>query len=513
MKKRPIEIRDMELPGEFPYTRGLDLAENWRGHSGVINCRKIVRSTSELSLYLRNIAAGGQLHIWLDFDNLTLKGKDGDDETEEDNHRLSGINVSTLQDMEDIFEGISLENVNLHINAGAMAPVVLGMYVAACEARGVPADELSGSVGNDVLSEFAVGGGIFPTGPSMRLVGDVIEYCIYRTPKYRPLVVRGSIMREAGCCATDEIAFAIGNAAAYMDQALANDLRIDKIAPLLDFDFATGIGFFEEVAKYRAARRVWARLLRDKYGAKYAPSTMLRFHARTLSNELASEECENNIARAALQSLASILGGAKSVAALPHDCAGLPQSDKSSRVAARTQQIIEYETGVTNTADPFGGAWHVEQLTDEIERAATARLEYIFSQGGMTKLLRKGYIQREIARQSRDRQAGIRAGKTVVVGHNKFASAGEAAVPGPERTTDPMRLEAARERLAKVRANRDGERVRETLSVLREAAASKDNLMPYIIYAAQAHATVGEITGALKAVFGERRPTEKDNRD
>lgn len=497
----PDYLRDIGFPGKYPYTRGvyptMHVGQPWtmRQYAGFA-------SAEESNRRFKYLLEQGQTGLSVAFDLPTQTGYDSDNEDIGDEVGRVGVAVDTLGDMELLFDGIPMDKISTSFTINATAAIVLAMYIATGEKQGVGADKLRGTLQNDILKEYVARGTyIFPPEPSMRLTADIIEYCSKHATKFNAISICGYHMREAGCSAVNELAFTLGNTIAYVDKVMERGIPFDKFAPRLSFMFATHNDLFEEVAKYRAARRLWARLATEKYGSKDPRSALLRFHTQTGGSTLTREQPINNAVRIAVQCLATILGGAQSLHACSYDETFTIPTEETARLSLRTQQILAHESGLTNTVDPLGGSWYVEYLTDRIEEAAREKLEKISAEGGMVKLIEQGRIQREIMNQAYEYEKSVQSGERVIVGRNKYKIEEKQEVKLHE--SDPVFLEKQIERLNTARAERDTAKVTNTISALRDAAKGKDNLIPFVIDAVKAYATVGEITGALKDVFGE----------
>jgi methylmalonyl-CoA mutase N-terminal domain/subunit len=418
-----------------------------------------------------------------------------------------GVAIDTLDDMEALFAQIPLDEVSVSMTINAPAAIMLAFYVVAAERRGVPSARLSGTIQTDILKEYiAQKEWCFPVDPAMRLVGDMIEWCTAHMPRWHPISISGYHIREAGATAAQELAFTLKDGLTYVEQAVQRGLDVDEFAPRLSFFFNAQIDFFEEIAKYRAARRIWARELRETFGARKPESWRMRFHTQTAGVSLTAQQPLNNIVRTAIEALAGVLGGTQSLHTNSYDEALALPTEEAVRIALRTQQIIAHETGVTNTIDPLGGAYFVEALTDEMERKAYEYFARIDELGGMVAAVKQHYPQREIADAAYDLQKEIDSARRIVVGVNRYVHEDEAELP-------ILRIDPALERkqigrLHAVRARRDGAAVERSLGALREAAGREDeNLMPRLLEAARVHASEGEIIEALQAVWGSYTDT------
>jgi methylmalonyl-CoA mutase, N-terminal domain len=418
-----------------------------------------------------------------------------------------GVAVDTLDDMQDLFAGIDLGEVSVSMTINAPAAIMMAFYVVAAEAQGVPADRLAGTIQADILKEYiAQKEWCFPIDPAMRLMGDMVEWCSQHMPRWHPVSISGYHIREAGSTAQQELAFTLKDGLTYVQQAVDRGLDVDDFAPRLSFFFNAQIDFFEEIAKYRAARRIWARELRETFGAKNPRSWLMRFHTQTAGVSLTAQQPLNNITRTAIEALAGVLGGTQSLHTNSYDEALALPTESAVRIALRTQQIIAHETGVTNTIDPLGGSYFVEALTDEMERAAYDYFRRIDELGGMVEAVKQNFCQREIADASFELQQRIDGGERIVVGVNRYTE-------GDDGETPILRIDPALERkqvdrVRAVRGRRASEAVQESLARLKTAAARDDeNLMPHLLDAARVHATEGEIVAALQEVFGSYTET------
>jgi methylmalonyl-CoA mutase N-terminal domain/subunit len=431
----------------------------------------------------------------------TLMGYDSDHVRSLGEVGREGVAVDTLDDMEQLFDGIPLGGVTTSMTINAPAAILLAFYVLVGEQQGVPPEKLGGTIQTDILKEYiAQKEWCFPIEPAMRLVTDMIEWCSEHMPRWHPVSISGYHIREAGSTAQQELAFTLKDGFTYVERALERGLDVDDFAPRLSFFFNAHIDFFEEIAKYRAARRIWAREMKETYGAKREESMRLRFHAQTAGVSLTAQQPLNNVVRTSLEALAAVLGGTQSLHTNSFDEALALPTEEAVRVALRTQQIIAFESGAPNTPDPLGGSWFVEKLTDEMEEAAYGYFARIDELGGMVEAIRRNFPQREIADAAFTYQREVDERKRIVVGVNDFAQEGEE--PTPILRIDPALERKQVDRLAATRARRDGTKVESALAELKRAAATEENLMPPIIAAARAHATEGEMIAAMQEVFG-----------
>lgn len=490
-----------ETPGVFPYTRGIDPDMYRAGLWAMGQCA--CRGTPEESnRSCRHLLSQGITGLPVTFDLPTQMGMDPDNPLAAGEVGRVGVSVCSLADMDRLFEGIRLDGIATSITADFTAAILLSLYVLVARRQGIDSRKLSGTVQNDFLKEYITRGTrIYPPRRAMRIVTDLFAWAGQEIPEWNTISVSGYYIREAGSTAVQEVAFALANAIAYIEAAIAAGLDADVFAPRLSFFFAAHSDFLEEIAKFRAARRLYAKIMRDRFRARDPKSWMLRFHARTAGSTLTAEQPDVNVVRVSMQALSAVLGGAQSVHANSRDEAMSPPSAESARLALRTQQIIAYETGVANVADPCGGSEAIENLTDKIERGAREYIQTIEALGGTLAAIESGFIQREIQHAAYGRRQEIERAERIIVGVNRFRSENE----DPPRVfrTDPEVERRQVERLREVRASRDAARVETGLASLRAAARSTENLMPHILRCSELYATVGEISGSLRAVFGE----------
>jgi len=496
--------RDIGAPGEFPYTRGVQ-PTMYRGRLWTMRQYAGFGTAKESNERFKFLLAQGQTGLSIAFDLPTQIGMDSDDPHADAEIGQVGVAIDSLADMEEMFDGIPLDRVSTSMTINAPAAVLVAMYMAVAEKEGVATGDIMGTAQNDVLKEYVARGTyIYPPRESLRLAADLITYCARYAPKFNSISVSGYHIRDAGSTAAQEIGFAFSNAIAYLEACQRSGVGIDEVAPRISWIFNTHNNFFEEIAKYRALRRMWARLLRDRFGAQDPNSLKLRTHIQTGGATLTAQQPENNIVRAAIQALASVLGGVQSMALSCYDEALAIPTTEAQRIALRTQQIVAHESGVTDTVDPFGGSYYVETLTNEIEKKAQEYIDRVEDMGGSVAAIESGYMQSEIQEAAVAQQQAIESGERVVVGVNKFRSAEE-----PEPTIFRVNTEVARaqvERLARVRAERDGAAAQAALGRLGQAARGTENLMPAILEAVRAYTTLGEICGELRTVWGEYRP-------
>jgi len=496
--------KTLGFPGEFPFTRGIQ-PTMYRGRYWTMRQYAGFGSAEDANARYRMLMASGQTGLSVAFDLPTQMGRDGDHPRARGEVGKVGVSISSLRDMEVLLKGIPLGEVSTSMTINSTAAILLSLYAAVGEQQGVPMEKLSGTVQNDILKEYiARGTYVYPPRESLRLVTDVFAFCAQRVPRWNPISISGYHIREAGSTAAQEIAFTLGNGIAYVDAARRAGLEVDGFAGRLSFFFNVHNNFLEEIAKFRAARRIWARVMKERFGARDPRSQMLRFHAQTAGSTLTAQQPENNVVRVALQAMAAVLGGAQSLHTNSKDEALALPSESSAKLALRTQQIIANETGVSDVIDPFGGSYTLERLTDELEQRADAYLAKIDTLGGMVEAIAKGYPQQEIQDAAYRAQRALETHESVVVGLNEFREDS----PPPEgllRVNERVeRTQIAR--LEALRKERDGASVQRRLDALRTAARDeKQNLVPHILDAVKSLATLGEISDALRDVFGEHR--------
>ncbi|HUQ92640.1 MAG TPA: methylmalonyl-CoA mutase family protein [Bryobacteraceae bacterium] len=488
-------------PGEFPYTRGIHptmyQTRLWtmRQFSGFA-------TPEETNRRFHYLLSQGQTGLSVAFDLPTLMGVDGDHPTAAGEVGKCGVAISSLQDMEALFHGIPLADVTVSMTINSPAPVLLAMYLAVAEKQGADWNKLSGTLQNDILKEYiAQKEFLYPPRPSMRLVTDVIEFCVRQVSRFNPISISGYHIREAGSTAVQELAFTLRDGIEYVDWALERGLTIDEFAPRLSFFFNAHNDFFEEIAKYRAARRMWALIMRDRYGAKEERSWKMRFHTQTAGCSLTWQQPYNNVVRTAIQALAGVLGGTQSLHTNSLDEAYALPAEQAVTLALRTQQVLAHESGIPEAgADPFGGSYYLEWLTSEMERRANEYIARIDAMGGMIPAIEQGYPQKEIADASFHYQKQIELGENVIVGVNRFPSEGEEQIEVLQ--IDETSARRQEEKLASLKRTRSKAKAEACLRRLRQAAAGNDNTMPHILEAVKAYATVGEICAALQETFG-----------
>ncbi len=489
-------------PGEFPFTRGIH-PTMYRGRLWTMRQYAGFGTARESNKRYRYLLSQGQTGLSIAFDLPTQVGLDSDDRLAAGEVGKAGVAIDSLEDMAVLFDRIPLDKVSVSMTVNATAAVILAMYLALAEKRGIPWNALSGTIQNDILKEYVARGTyIFPPRPSLRILTDIVSFCQTRVPKWNTMSISGYHIREAGATAVQELAFTFANAIAYVEALKASGLDVDAFSPRLSFFLAAHNNFLEEVAKFRAARRIWARLMRDRFKAKNPASWKFRFHTQTSGATLLAQQPENNVTRVALQALAAILGGTQSLHTNSRDEALALPSEDSARIALRTQQIIAHESGVAKTADPLGGSYCLETLTDEIESKVRGYLKKIEDMGGTLKAIESGYIQRQIQESSYAYQKQIQEKKRIVVGLNEYADEKERL--NFKIYYPPKKLEQEQiGRLRRLRRKRSGSRVKERLKELKSALESGQNLMPPLIKAVKALASLGEITNVLKDAYGE----------
>jgi methylmalonyl-CoA mutase N-terminal domain/subunit len=493
-------------PGQFPFTRGLH-PHGYRSRLWTMRQYAGFGTATESNLRYRYLLGQGVTGLSVAFDLPTQIGYDSDDPRAVGEVGRVGVAIDSLDDMATLFDGIPLDRVSTSMTINATAAVLLALYVAVARRRGTPESSLSGTVQNDILKEYvARGTWIFPPQPSMRLVTDLFTFCAARVPRWNPISISGYHMREAGATAPQELGFTFAHALEYARAARAAGLDLDRFGERISFFFACHSDFIEEVAKFRAARRLWARLMKDRLGVVNPRALQLRFHVQTGGVTLTAQQPDNNVVRVTLQALAAVLGGCQSLHTNSRDEALALPTEASVRLALRTQQLIAYESGVADTADPLGGSYAVEAATAQVEAAAEALLDRIEERGGALQAIERGEIQREIQESAYRHQRQVEAGERVVVGVNRFDEGGEPA-PFDTLRVDPDLERAQCERLRALRARRDRGPWRASLDALVDRARGGDNLVPAMVDAVLAGATVGEVAGRLREVFGEHRET------
>jgi methylmalonyl-CoA mutase N-terminal domain/subunit len=488
-------------PGEFPYTRGI-YPTMYRGRFWTMRQYAGFGSAFESNQRYRYLLGKGQAGLSVAFDLPTQIGMDSDHPLALGEVGKVGVAIDSLEDMETLFDGIPLERVSTSMTINATAAILLCLYVAVAKKQGASLGKISGTVQNDVLKEYiARGTYIYPVRPAMRIVTDIFAWCRDNLPKWNTISISGYHIREAGSTAIQEVAFTLGDGVAYVQAALDAGLSVDDFAPQLSFFFNAHSDLLEEIAKYRAARRLWAHIMRERFRAKDQRSLLLRFHAQTAGSSLTAQQPENNIVRVAIQALAAVLGGCQSLHTNSLDEALALPTENAALIALRTQQIIASETGVTNTIDPVAGSYAIERLTSEIEAGAIAYMEKIDAMGGMLGAIESGFVQGEIQKAAFDFQRAVEKKERIVVGVNDFVAEEERTIPTLRIDAEIERTQVAR--LNALRAKRDSARTKSALGELERRATTKENLLPAILAAVQAYATVGEISDTLRRVFGE----------
>jgi methylmalonyl-CoA mutase N-terminal domain/subunit len=494
------EAERIGLPGEYPYTRGV-YPSMYRGRLWTIRQFAGYGTAEETNERFRYLLGHGQDGLSTAFDMPSLMGHDSDSPRSEGEVGREGVAIDTLDDMETLFQGIDMGEVSTSMTINAPAAIMLAFYVVAAEGQGVPAERLAGTIQTDILKEYiAQKEWAFPVDPAMRLVTDMIEYCTESMPRWHPVSISGYHIREAGSTAQQELAFTLKDGLTYVEWAIERGLDVDDFAPRLSFFFNSHLDFFEEIAKLRAARRIWARELKETYGARDERSLLMRTHVQTAGVSLTAQQPLNNVVRTTTEALAAVLGGTQSLHTNSYDEALALPTEEAVKIALRTQQIIQYEIGVTNTIDPLGGSYFVEALTDRMEAAAYEYFEKIDALGGMVEAVKQNFPQREIAEASYRFQGEVDSGKRIMVGVNQWRDT-------DDEHTDIWRIDPALERkqidrLSATRARRRGDEVERALGDLKRAASGERNLMEPLIACAHAHASEGEIVGALQEVFG-----------
>ncbi len=491
----------LNWPGQYPFTRGIQ-ANMYRGRLWTMRQYAGFGSAGETNARFRYLLDQGQTGLSTAFDLPTQVGFDSDHPLARGEVGKVGVAIDSLVDMEILLEGIPLDRVSTSMTINSPAAILLAMYMVVAEKQGIPPEALKGTIQNDILKEYVARGTyIFPPRESMRLVVDIMAYAAKKLPNWNPISISGYHIREAGSTAVQELAFTLSNAISYMQAAIDAGLDVDSFAPRISFFFNAHLNFFEEIAKYRAARRIWSRLMKERFGAKNERSMMLRFHTQTAGSTLTAQQPDVNVIRVAYQALSAVLGGTQSLHTNSRDEALALPTEHSVLLALRTQQVIAHETGVADTVDPLGGSYFIESLTDHIEAETMRYIEQIDNLGGSVAAIEKGFIQQEIQTSAYRYQKEVEAEERIVVGVNKYTG-------GSDQAADLLRVDPAVsqrqvERLKEVRLNRNQAKLAESLQELRRAAQTSENLMPSIVEAVRAYATVGEICGILREVFGE----------
>ncbi len=492
---------DSSVPGEFPFTRGIQ-PSMYRSRYWTMRQYAGFATAEESNRRYKYLLEQGQTGLSIAFDLPTQIGYDSDHPLAEGEVGKVGVAVDSLEDMEILLSGLPLDRVSISMTINSPAAILLAMYIAVARKQGIPPCELSGTIQNDILKEYiARGTYIFPIAESMRLVTDIFRYCSENVPKWNTISVSGYHIREAGATAVQEVAFTLADGIAYVEAAIASGLDVDEFAPRISFFFNAHNDLFEEAAKFRAARRMWAKIMKERFHAKNPKSMMLRFHTQTAGCTLTAQQPENNVVRVTVQALAAILGGTQSLHTNSRDEALALPSEEAARIALRTQQILACESGVTETVDPLAGSYYVEYLTDEIEAKAMEYIRKIEGMGGVRKAIEKNYMQNEIQDSAYRYQTEIEREERIVVGVNRFQI--NEQNPGGLTYIDQKAETMQKQRLAALKERRNSGRVAETLEAIREASGTDENLMPYIIDAVESYATIGEICGVLREEFGE----------
>jgi len=495
--------RDLGFPGQFPFTRGV-YPTMYRGRLWTMRQYAGFGSAIESNRRYRYLLEQGQTGLSVAFDLPTQIGMDSDNPLALGEVGKVGVAIDSLEDMRTLLDGIPLERISTSMTINSTAAILLALYVAVAKQQGASLARLSGTVQNDILKEYiARGTYIYPLRPAMRVVTDIFSWCRRELPSWNAISISGYHIREAGSTDVQEVAFTLANAIAYVEAAVASGLQVDEFAPQISFFFNSHNEFLMQIAKFRAARRLWARTMRDRFGARDPRSLMLRFHAQTAGSSLTAQQPENNLVRVALQSLAAVLGGCQSLHSNGLDEALALPTERSALLALRTQQIIAQETGVANTVDPVAGSYAIEKLTNEIESSAQEYISRIDALGGMLRAIEAGYPQAEIQKSAYEYQQAVERGEQVVVGVNRFQEQDEQSVPTLRIDPEIERAQVAR--LQALRARRDAEKSRAALDEVERRARGNENLMPAILGAVETYATVGEISDALRRAFGEYR--------
>ncbi len=504
----PLDIKDMDyekdlgFPGRYPFTRGVQ-PTMYRARFWTMRQYAGFGTAEESNRRYKYLLSQGQTGLSVAFDLPTQIGYDSDHPMAEGEVGRVGVAIDSLEDMEVLFDGIPLDQVSTSMTINSTAAILLAMYIVVAEKQGVSMEKLRGTIQNDILKEYiARGTYIFPPQPSMRIITDIIGFCAKNLPKWNPISISGYHIREAGSTAVQEVAFTLADAIAYVEAAIKAGLDPNVFGKRLSFFFAAHNDFLEEIAKFRAARRLWARIMKERFGVTDESAMRLRFHTQTGGSTLTAQQPMNNIVRVAIQALAAVLGGTQSLHTNSYDEALALPTEESVRIALRTQQIIAYESGVGDTVDPLAGSYAIEAMTNEIEKGAMEYIEKIDALGGMVKAIESGYVQREINESAYRYQLAVENGERVIVGVNKFQIEEDIPIDNILKV-DPEDEERQKARLRKLKERRDSEKVKKALERVKKAAESEENLMPPIIDAVRVYATVGEISDALREVFGE----------
>jgi len=498
-------LEEISFPGEFPYTRGIQ-PTMYRGRLWTMRQYAGFGNAKESNNRYRYLLDSGTSGLSVAFDLPTQIGYDSDDPIAFGEVGKVGVAIDTLADMEILFDKIPLDKISTSMTINASASVLLAMYIAVAEKQGVPKDKISGTIQNDILKEYiARGTYIYPPKPSMRLITNIFDYCAKEVPKWNTISISGYHIREAGSTAAQEVGFTLANGITYVEAAIKAGLDVDNFAGQLSFFFNAHNDLLEEVAKFRAARRLWAKIMKERFGAKKPKSMMMRFHTQTAGSTLTAQQVDNNIVRVTIQTLAAVLGGTQSLHTNSKDEALALPTENSVRTALRTQQIVAYESGITNTIDPLAGSYYIEEMTDQIENEASEYINKIDAMGGVIAAIEAGYIQNEIQNSSYQFSKEMEKGERIIVGMNKFQ------VKENEHL-DLLKIDIRVQEdqikfLNKIKSERDNSKVNQKLAALKIAALSENNLMPYILDAVKSYASVGEICNTMRAVYGEYKET------
>ncbi|MFH1230850.1 MAG: methylmalonyl-CoA mutase family protein [Planctomycetota bacterium] len=495
--------RDLNNPGEFPFTRGVH-PDMYGGQLWTMRQFSGFGTAKDTNNRYKFLLGHGQTGLSVAFDLPTIMGYDSDHDRAKGEVGKCGVAICSLENMETLFSGIPLDKVSTSMTINAPASIMLAFYIAAGEKQGVGSDKLRGTIQNDILKEYiAQKSWIFPPKPSMRIITDIMTFCKDNVPQWNTISISGYHIREAGSTALQELAFTLADGMAYVEAGMAAGLDVDEFAPRLSFFFNAHLDFFEEIAKYRAARRIWARHMKEKYKAKDKRSWLLRFHTQTAGCSLTAQQPENNIIRTAYQGLSAVLGGTQSLHTNSMDETLALPSEHAVTIALRTQQLIAYESGVTKTVDPVGGSYYIEYLTNKLEKEAEEYFKKIEELGGVVKAIEQGFFQREISKSAYQYQQEIESKKRIIVGVNDFI---DEKAPDIELLKIPKKVETDQcQQLKKLRQRRDNMKVKRTIDEIRNAAKNNKNLMPYIINAVKCYVTLGEIIQTLREEFGEYR--------
>lgn len=496
------------FPGEYPFTRGV-YPNMYRGRLWTMRQYSGMATAEESNARYKFLLNQGQTGLSVALDLPTQMGKDSDDELAEGEVGVVGVAIDTLKDMEILFDGIPLDKITASFTINATAAILLAMYIVVAEKQGVPIEKIGGTIQNDILKEYVSRGAwIFPIEPSVKMIGDTIEFCMERIPNFNPISISGAHFRGAGANAIQEVAFAFCDAVEYVNHMLQRGIDIDKFGPMLSFWFSTNIDIFEEVAKYRAARRLWAKIMKQRFGAKDPASLRFRFGTSTLGVSLTAQQPLNNIIRVAYEALGSVLGGVQSLFTASLDEAYSIPTKEAVQVALRTQQILAYEAGAGRTVDPLGGSYYIEFLTDRLEEEITNLMAKVEEMGGMIKAIQEGYIQSMILDEAYDHERKLKSGEKIMVGVNKFV-VDESEKKIDLYQIDPETSKRQIERLSQVKSERKRTEVKSALERLKKAAVDKKNLMPFLVESVKTYATIGEITSVLKEIYGTFREPVK----